>query len=120
MEHRFLQTLPEGLQPACPPAGMGGYAYEYTTVVYQPDLDDPRAGSRYTGHHAQILEERNTLARVAVFPRSRSQDPAAQPATVWIDLASCEQHDASPSGLTTIGVGDAPKTGALFLRSGQL
>jgi hypothetical protein len=39
---------------------------------------------------------------------------------MWIDLACAEQCDAGPQGLTTIGVGDAPKRGALFLISGQL
>ena len=43
-----------------------------------------------------------------------------RPVTMWIDLASAEQCDAGPDSLTTIGVGDAPKRGALFLISGQL
>jgi len=39
---------------------------------------------------------------------------------MWIDLACAEQCDAGAESLTTIGVGDAPKHGALFLVSGQL
>jgi hypothetical protein len=120
LEHSFVQSLPAALRPPCPPVGMSGRAYECTTTVYWPDGDDERAGKRYTGHHGVILEERGTLARVAVYPPGRSQTPNAQPVHLWIDLASCEQCDAGPASLTTIGTGDAPKAGALFLVSGEL
>ena len=36
--------------------------HEFTTAAYWPDTGDPRAGNRYAGHHARILEERGTLA----------------------------------------------------------
>ena len=85
-----------------------------------PHLDDPRAGNRYAGHCAEILQERGSLARVAVWPPGKSQAPNVRPATMWIDLASSEQCDAGPDSLTTIGVGGAPKLGALFLISGHL
>jgi hypothetical protein len=39
---------------------------------------------------------------------------------MWIDLTSSEQCDAGAESLTTIGVADAPKRGALFLISGEL
>jgi hypothetical protein len=42
------------------------------------------------------------------------------PVRMWIDLASAEQCDAGPGSLTAIGVGHGPKSGALFLVSGQL
>jgi hypothetical protein len=116
----FLDSLPTALRPACPPAGMNAHAYEYATAVYWPHLDDPRAGNRYAGHHATIVEERGTLARVAVLPPGRSREPAAKPVLMWIDLASAEQCDAGPDSLTSIDVGRAPKSGALFLISGTL
>jgi hypothetical protein len=37
------------------------------STVYWPHLADPRAGKRYAGHFAEMLEERGTLARVAVY-----------------------------------------------------
>jgi hypothetical protein len=120
LERDFAAALPDRVRPACPPAGMAGHPHEFMTTVYRPDIDDPRAGRRYAGHHAQILEERGTLARVAVYPPGRSAASLAKPLTLWIDLASADQCDAGPESLTTIGVGDAPKTGALFLVSGEL
>lgn len=50
----------------------------------------------------------------------RSEDPHAHTVTMWVDLASPEHCDAGPASLTTIGSGDRPKAGALFLISGQL
>jgi hypothetical protein len=49
---------------------MTGRICEYTTVVYWPALDwgreaDGRAGKRYAGHYAEILDERASLARAA-------------------------------------------------------
>ncbi|HWM97182.1 MAG TPA: hypothetical protein VNO54_09005 [Streptosporangiaceae bacterium] len=120
LEHGFMASLPAALRPACPPPGVSGEPHEYTTVVYWPDTGDPRAGNRYAGHHARILDERGTLARVAVYPPGRSQQPEARPVTMWIDLASPEHRDAGTAGLTTIGTGDGPKHGALFLTTGQL
>ena len=120
LERGFVASLPAELRPACPPVGMSGYSYECTTTVYWPEGDDPRAGKRYAGHHAEILREQGTLALVAVYPPGRSQDPSVRPVPMWIDLASAEQCDAGPRSLTTIGVADAPKRGALFLISGHL
>ena len=120
LERGFLETLPAALRPACPPAGLNGRVCEYMTTVYWPHLDDQRAGKRYAGHYAEILEERGTLARVAVYPPGSSQRPHARPMTMWIDLASPEHCDAGPESLTEIGTGDAPKRGALFLIAGQL
>ena len=96
---------------------MGGRAYEYTTVLYWPNTDDPRAGKRYAGHHAELLEERSSLARVAVYPQGTSDRPNVEPRTMWIDLASAEHTDAGPHSLTEIGLGRSPKSGALYLIS---
>jgi hypothetical protein len=120
LERGFVASLPAALRPACPPVGMSGQPYECMTTVYWPHWDDPRAGNRYAGHCAEILQERGSLARVAVWPPGKSQAPNVRPATMWIDLASSEQCDAGPDSLTTIGVGDAPKLGPLFLISGHL
>jgi hypothetical protein len=120
LERGFMDSLAAIRRPACPPLGMGGDACEYTTTVYWPHLDDPRAGNRYAGHVAEITEERGSLARVAVYPPGRSQQPNASPVRMWIDLASPDQCDAGPDSLTTIGVGGGRKRGALFLISGHL
>jgi hypothetical protein len=120
LERGFLNSLPAALRPACPPVGMSGRVCEFMTTVYWPHLPDPRSGRRYAGHYAEILEERGTLARVAVYPPGNSARPNARPMTMWIDLASPEHCDAGHDTLTEIGVGDAPKRGALFLISGQL
>jgi hypothetical protein len=120
LERGFAQSLPATLRPPCPPDGMAAYPYECMTAVYWPHIDDPRAGNRYVGHHAEIVQEQGSLAQVAVYPPGKSQSPDAIPAMMWIDLASGEQCDAGPGSLTTIGTGDAPKSGALFLISGRL
>ena len=120
IECGFWESLPAAVRPACPPAGMDGQRQEYMTTVYWPDIDDPRAGRRYAGHCAEILREQGPLARVAVYPPGRSTQPGVRPVTMWIDLTSSEQCDAGADSLTTIGVGDAPKRGALFLISGEL
>jgi hypothetical protein len=120
LERGFLETLPPALRPACPPLGMSGRVCEYMTTVYWPHVADPRAGRRYAGHYAEVLEERGTLARLAVYPPGSSDRPHARPMTMWIDLASPEQCDAGPHALTEIGPGASPKRGALFLIAGQL
>jgi hypothetical protein len=120
LERSFVASLPQRLRPTCPPAGVMAYDYECITAVYWPDSADPRAGNRYTGHHADLVEERGSLAKVEVYPPGRAQHPDTRAVTMWIDLASADQYDSGPDSLTTIGVGDAPKSGALFLISGQL
>ncbi len=120
LEQRFWASLPDAIRPANPPAGAHGRDYELMTAVYWPDQNDPRSGNRYAGHHAKILEERGGLARVAVFPPTASLRPTAEPAKMWIDLANPDQCDAGRDSLTRIGVGDAPKEGALFLIMGRL
>jgi hypothetical protein len=120
IEQSFVARLPEKLRPACPPAHSGGRDYEHHSVLYWPHVDDPRAGKRYTGHHAVIVEERGTLARVDVYPPGLSDSPTTLPLVMWIDLASHEQCDAGRDSLTKIGAGDAPKQGALFLIAGSI
>ena len=114
---RAQKRLPEALRPALPPKFMAGRAYEYTTVLYWPNSDDPRAGKRYAGHHAELLEERSSLARVAVFPQGTSDRPGVEAKTMWIDLSSAEHTDAGPHSLTEIGLGRGRKSGALYLIS---
>jgi hypothetical protein len=117
LEQRFCNRLPLAVRPALPPKFMGGRPYEYMTALYWPGSGDPRAGRRYAGHHAQILEERGTLARVAVFPQGASDRPNAEPVRMWIDLSSADQTDAGPESLTEIGLGRGVHEGALFLIS---
>jgi hypothetical protein len=117
LEQRFCERLPPAVRPPLPPKFMGGRAYEYMTVVYWPNANDPRAGKRYAGHHAELLEERSSLARVAVFPQGMSDRPGVEARTMWIDLASPEHTDAGPHSLNEIGPGKSRKSGALFLVS---
>lgn len=117
LEERFRDRLPPSVRPPLPPKFMGGRPYEFTTVLYWPGTGDPRAGRRYAGHHAQLLEERGTLARVAVFPQGSSDRPNAEAAAMWIDLSSSEQTDAGPGSLTEIGLGRGQSEGALYLVS---
>ena len=56
LKRGFLDTLPAALRPACPPVGMTGRACEFTTTVYWPHQEYPRAGKRYAGHYAEVLE----------------------------------------------------------------
>jgi hypothetical protein len=116
LEQRFYDRLPPAIRPPIPPKFMGGRAYEYTTVLYWPGTDDPRAGKRYAGHHAELLEERSGLARVAVFPQGSSDRPNVEPSTMWIDLLAPEHTDAGPHSLTEIGLGRG-NAGALYLIS---
>jgi hypothetical protein len=111
----FIDRLPPALRPA--PAANGG-PYESQSVVYWPDTTDPRAGNRYAGHCAELLEQRGTLARLAVYPPGRSTDPATSPVTMWLDLGSPEHCDAGPDSLTTVG--GTVTRGALFLIAGRL
>lgn len=120
MEQQFWRNLPDALRPACPPDGMKAYDYELMSVVYWPRTNDPRAGKRYCGHHAEILEERGGLARVAVYPPGSSQRSNVRPAIMWIDLASPEQCDAGKDSLTKIAVGDGHQSGPLYLILGSL
>jgi hypothetical protein len=99
---------------------MDGRDYEHMSVVYWPHVGDPRAGKRYTGHHAEILEERGSLARVAIYPRGTSNRPNAAPTIMWLDLSSAEQCDAGKDGLTQIAVGTGPKSSPLFLVAGSI
>jgi len=120
LECGFVNRLPPALRPAFPPFGMTGRVCEFMTTVYWPHVADPRAGKRYAGHYAEILEEHGTLARVAVYPPGSSARANARPMTMWIDLGSAEHCDSGRDTLTEIGVGDRPKVGALFLIAGQL
>jgi hypothetical protein len=120
LEQSFIARLSPSLRPSNPPTMMGGHTYEYMNVLYWPQTSDPRAGKRYAGHYAEILEERGGLAYVRVFPPGSSDQDSARTSNMWIDLASPQQCDAGRDALTQIGVGGAPKHGALFLIAGEL
>ena len=119
LEREYWRSLPRHTRFPCPPRNAEGRDYEFMRVVYWPNTDDPRAGRRYVGCHAEILEERGTLARVRVRPPGASHDDTAPASTMWLDLSSPDQCDVGPGSLTRSGVGEnAPKEGALFLPIG--
>jgi hypothetical protein len=120
LEESFWRWLPDGIRPPSPPTDLPAHAYELMTAVYWPGGDDPRAGNRYTGHHAEILTEQGKLAHVAVYPRGTSGSEHAKPERIWIDLSTPEQCDVGPRSLTTIGVGAGSKQGALYLLAGAI
>lgn len=120
LEESVARRLPPAARPPCPPTGMGGRDYEFKRVVYWSQGADPRAGRRYIGHHAEILEESGVLARVAVFKSGMSDRPDAVATTMWIDLSSPDECDAGPDSLTRIAVGSGAKKGALFLAAGRV
>jgi hypothetical protein len=120
LEESVVRRLPPAARPPCPPTGMGGRGYEFKRVVYWSHGVDPRAGRRYIGHHAEILEESGKLARVAVFKSGMSDRPDAVATTMWIDLSSPDECDAGPDSLTRIAVGSGAKKGALFLAAGRV
>jgi len=88
-----------------------GEPYELKTVVYHPGTADPRAGRRYCGFHAKVLDRRGSHALVQIYPggSSKSLPPLA---ARWIDLRSVEVCDVGASSMTAIGAQDE---GALFL-----
>jgi hypothetical protein len=120
LEERYWQSLPADVRPPCPPEGTNARDYEFKTVVYWPDAAEPRGGKRYAGHHAEVLDRRGSLARVQVYPQSRSRQPGVQPVSMWIDLSSPEQCDAGDGSLTEIAEASGREAGALFLLSGNV
>jgi hypothetical protein len=118
LESSFFARLPARLQSAVPP--MEGHSYEHASAVYWHGTADRRAGLRYAGHHARIIDERGSIAKLEVFAPGTSMRPNARTFTLWLDLSSHEQCDAGPQSLTTLGTGDRPKEGPIFLVSGKL
>jgi len=117
LESRFRDRIPDALRPPCPPTGMGTRPHEFMAVAYWPETDDPRAGQRYVGHHARVLERRGSLSRVSVYPPGSSERDNVNPAVMWIDLDAADQCDAGPASLTELACTDE---GALFLIANQL
>jgi hypothetical protein len=109
LESQFYANLKN--KPAFPPQFMRCNGYELTTIVYW-GVTAPGIARRYWGFHAEITAEQGSLAMCTIWTpgTSATQRPAG---TWWVDLA----QDADPiaNGFTTIGVGKAPKQGALFL-----
>jgi hypothetical protein len=118
LEQRFIASLPDRLRPE--QVSQTGYACEYMSTLYWPGGADARAGIRYGGHHAEIIDERGPLAKLRVYPPGTSRGENRTPVTMWIDLESPEQCDAGSHSLTEVGVGDRPKSGAVYLASGKL
>lgn len=108
----YWKSLKKPVRPAFPPPGFKGAAYEFMTVVHK---DGPRAGRRYIGMRARIVEERGSKVTVEfLFNCVPRVSKAAPPYT--LDLASLDvEPHVSEGGMTEIGVGDRKKDGALFL-----
>ncbi len=100
--------------------GTGRAAVRVHDCVVLATCRRSRGGKRYAGHHAEVLDERGELALVAVYAPGRSETLDARQPPMWIDLSSPDQCDAGPDSLTTVGVKNAPKSGALFLVCGTI
>jgi hypothetical protein len=83
--------------------------HERQLVVYHPGGNDLRAGRRYCGFHARVVQRRGDEALVQLFPRGQSREPHM---TQWIDLSSVTTCDAGADSLTTITSEDE---GAFFV-----
>ncbi len=103
----LLERLP--VRPRLPE--MDGAPYELQSVVYHAGTTDPRAGRRYRGFHAKVLQRRATRALVHIYQAgsSRSMPPITRQ---WLDLGSVEVCDVGPSSLSAIVSADE---GAVFL-----
>lgn len=106
---RFLERLP--VRPE--PLEFDGEPYEQELVIYHPGAEDPRAGRRYRGFHAVVVERRGTSALVEVYPAMGSKSSPPFEAR-WLDLQSVAVCDAGVGSMTAI---DRAGQGALFLES---
>lgn len=108
----YWKSLKGPARPVFPPPGFDAPAYEFMTVVHK---DGPRAGKRYIGMHARIVQERGAKVSVEfLFSCSPRVNKAAPP--YKFDLASMEvEAHVSEGGLTEVGVGNRKKEGALFV-----
>jgi hypothetical protein len=85
-------------------------AYELTTVYY---WGGPHQGHRYWGFYVEIGSEHGNNALVSIWPEGLSSAPGqGAVCSIWLDLT--QQHEIE-AGFTEVGVGNAPKAGALFL-----
>jgi len=112
----LASTFYEGLaiRPQFPQPFMSCRDYELTTAIYWSDTGAGIA-RRFWGCHAEISSEQGPLALCTIWSPGTSQ--AQRPAgSWWLDLTT--QADPIDNGLTAIGVGAAPKQGALFLDAG--
>jgi hypothetical protein len=105
----------DALDPAVKPPrifpGMQCRAYELATVLYwSGDL----ANRRFWGFYAEIHAENGASALVSIWAPGTSLEPGQLAAGAWwLDLSTVA-HPIE-AGFTEIGVGSAPKQGALFL-----
>lgn len=119
LEKQYWGRLRSDIRPPFPPPGFSAKEYEFMTVVYK---DGARAGKRYVGLQAKILEESGTTARVGILltcppPRTNQNPPPKNPSEHKFDLSSLDfDAHVSQGGLTEIGTGAGkPKQGALFM-----
>lgn len=116
LEKGYYDSLGKGIKPPRLHSTDECREYEMTTVLY---WDGPLAGRRFWGHYVEIDSEKGTQALVSIFPPGRSL-ARNQKATrsIWMDLAT--QAMAIEAGFTEVGVGNAPKKGALFIEAPTL
>lgn len=109
LEATFYNNLPN--KPPFPQRFMSCYDYELTTVVYWAAASKGIA-RRFWGCHAEITAEQGSLALCTIWApgTAQTQRPVG---SWWLDLAT--QADPIGNGFTVIGVGAAPKQGALFI-----
>jgi hypothetical protein len=96
LAHARWAALPRSRRPRCPPPGAQGRAYEYQSVVHWTGTRDPRAGRRYLGHHAEVLDAVGHLAHVAIYPAGRSRAAGVEPVHRWLDLDDPATCDVGP------------------------
>ena len=111
MESNHYDALAPAIKPPRIFPGMQCRVYELTTVLYwSGDL----ANRRFWGFYAEIHAENGPSALVSIWAPGTSQEPGQLAAGAWwLDLSTVA-HPIE-AGFTEIGVGTAPKQGALFL-----
>jgi len=113
----YWERLRSDIRPAFPPPGYPARDYEFMTVVYRHASGNARAGRRYHGYHAKILQEGpGTNAFVSIYQPGRSKASDA-PLDRTLDLASLDvDAHVDDSGLTEIAIGKGKrKEGALYI-----
>jgi hypothetical protein len=118
LEKTYWDRLRREIRPELPAADYGARDYEFQTVVYWEGTGDPRAGKRYFGFHAEVLDVEESRACVAIYDAGSSRVEAPR-AKEWLDLDSLAvDAPRTRGGLTDIGVGgDLPLAGALFIEA---
>lgn len=95
-----------------PPLGSSGEDYEFMLLIYRTGTQDPRAGLRYQGVKAEILQTNGDLTEVYLYGPGQSKNQQRKRA--WIDLKSVDVCEP-PTGRNIAEVTDV-QPGALFIK----